>query len=68
MFDCCFVCISVFEYFDFVKQRVSCIDLHKTKNYKYFIQDIIQKAGRPTYKILVSNQMFFEASQFWVKI
>lgn len=46
---------KIIEYFDFVKQRVSCIDLHKTKNYKYFIQDIIQKAGRPTYKILVSK-------------
>jgi hypothetical protein len=46
---------KVVEYFDFVKQGISCIDLKKTKKYNYFIQDIIQRAGRPTYKINVSK-------------
>ena len=46
---------KVVEYFDFVKQGVPCINLKKTKKYKYFMQDIVQKAGRPTYKINVSK-------------
>ena len=46
---------KVIEYFDFVRQREKVFDLKQTKKYRYFIEDIIEKNGRPTYKINVSK-------------
>jgi hypothetical protein len=46
---------KVIEYFDFVKQGIPCINIKKTKKYNYFIQDIVQRDGRPTYKINVNK-------------
>ncbi|MHA8050680.1 carboxypeptidase-like regulatory domain-containing protein [Aquirufa sp. ROCK-SH2] len=46
---------KVIEYFDYVQQRDLVLDLKKTKKYHYFLEDIVYKSGRPTYKINVSN-------------
>ena len=46
---------KVFQYFDIVQQRNTVINLKKTKKYKYFLEDIIKKNGRPMYKINVSK-------------
>ena len=43
------------EYFDFVKHKTPAIDLKKTKNYQYNLQDVILNQGRPTYQIRITK-------------